>query len=146
YLRWSDNEVLNAKDAVYTFETLADPDFKSPLVSIFQGLTVDAPDDQTIVFHLTAANPSFPSYLTVGLLPAHVWSDALPQTFALAELNLKPIGNGPFQFSSLTKDRSGNIRSYTFSRNKNYAGPAPYLNKIIIKFYGDEASAADALR
>lgn len=144
-LRWSDGEPLTAQDIIFTFETLADPEFKSPMLSVFQGVKTEAPDKTTIIFRLPQPTPLFTAALTIGLLPDHAWSDALPQTFVLAELNLKPIGNGPYAFDSLTKDRNGNIKSITFIRNKYYSGPRPHIDKIVAKFYADESSALDAL-
>ncbi len=53
----------------------------------------------------------------------------------LAELNLKPIGSGPYKLKSLVKNNTGTIRSYTLERNEHYYGQAPYLDKIIFKFF-----------
>lgn len=145
-LKWSDGEAITSKDVVYTYTTIADPDYKSPLFPLWQTVTVDAPDTRTAVFHLPKANPAFPALLTNGLLPEHVWSDATPSTFALAETNLKPVSNGPYKFQSLTKDRDGTIRSYTFVHDKNAYGTKPYLGKIVIKFYADQLTASDAFK
>lgn len=145
-LHWSDDEGLTSQDAVFTFETIIDSTYKSPLAGSFRGVTVTAPNNQTVVFTLPAASNSFPALLTTGLLPAHAWVDTSPQTFALAELNTKPtVSNGPFRFQSLTKDRTGTIHSYTFIRNKAYHGSAPFLDKVIVKFYPDQPQALDAL-
>lgn len=145
-LKWSNGEALTSRDVVFTFETIIDSSYKSPLAPAWRGTTVAAPDDTTVVFTLPAAANSFPSLLTTGLLPAHAWIDTTPQTFALAELNTKPtISNGPFQFQSLTKDRNGTIRSYTFIRNKFYHRDAPLLDKVSIKFYPDQIQALAAL-
>ncbi|MBI3573208.1 MAG: peptide ABC transporter substrate-binding protein [Candidatus Kerfeldbacteria bacterium] len=145
-LHWSDGQALTAQDVVYTYETIADADFKSPLATIFNKITVAAPNDQTVVFHLPTAQAAFPSYLISGLLPAHLWSDSSAQSFPLAELNVKPVGDGPYRFQSVTKDSNGNIKSYTFVRNPNFSGPRPYLNSIVIKFYPDDGSATEAWR
>ncbi len=145
-LRWSDNEPLTSQDALFTFQTIIDTTYKSPLAPAWRGVAVTAPDDITVVFALPAAANSFPSLLTTGLLPAHAWLDTSPPTFGLAELNTKPtISNGPFHFQSLTKDRNGTIRSYTFTRNQAYHRPVPYLDKMIIKFYPDQPQALEAL-
>ncbi len=145
-LRWSDDEKLTSQDVVFTFETIIDPAYKSPLAGAFRGVTVAAPDDQTIIFTLPAPSNSFTALLTTGLLPVHAWLDTTPQTFSLAELNTKPtVTNGPFHFQSLTKDRNGTIRSYTFMRNKTYHQTAPFLDKIVIKFYPDQPQAIEAL-
>lgn len=143
-LVWSDGVSLTTADVKYTIQTAADPTYQSPYQNLFKGVTITTPNDQTAVLTLPAALNAFPSYLTIGILPAHAWQDATPQTFALAELNLKPISNGLYHFQSLTKDQSGNIRSFTFIRNKT-SGPPAYLDKVVIKFYPDQTTALDAL-
>ena len=146
-IHWSDGTDITSADAQFTFETIADPEYHSPLAGLFQGVTVEAPDDQTIIFHLDKPLAPFLSYLTVGLLPQQAWLDSSPQTFRLAELNSKPtVTNGPYKFSSLTKDRSGAIRSYIFSRNPRYNDTAPFIDKIVLKFYPDTASALEGLK
>ena len=62
------------------------------------------------------------------------------------ELNKKPVGTGPWKFSSLKKNYNGIIRSYSLVSNPDYYGPKPYLKKIIFKFYGDFISAVDGLK
>lgn len=144
-LLWSDEQPLTSADVKFTFDLLKDADYKSPLLGLFQTTTVEIVDDQTLTFSLEKPMAAFPSYLTVGILPQHAWSDTSAQAFPLAELNVKPIGNGPYKFQSVTKDRNGNIRAFSFIRNRMFAGAAPYIDKIIFKFYPDHDSALDAL-
>lgn len=145
-LRWSDGATLTASDVVYTFSTIADAAYKSPITSIFRSVTVAERDARTVVFTLTEPLAPFLSYLTVGILPEDAWIDSTPQTFALSELNLRPIGNGPFRFSKLIKDREGTIKSLEFVRNEFFHGQRPYLDKVITKFYPDRSAAVEALR
>lgn len=145
-LRWSDGEPLTADDVTYTFELLSDPAYQSPYLQLFRAVKVERPDRRTVVFRLPEPLAPFLSYLTVGLLPEHAWVDSTPQSFALAELNLKPIGNGPFAFHSLAKDRAGNIKSYQLTRNKYFHGPAPYLDRMVIKFFPDYEAALEGLK
>lgn len=144
-LQWSDAQALTADDVVYTYQTMADAQFKSPWASSLRGVTVEKQGTRTVVFHLTTSNPNFLSLLTLGLAPQHAWGDQTGATLPLAELNLKPISNGPYRFSSLTKDRNGSIKSMTFVRSKTYSGQAPYLDRVVVKFYGDRDSAIQAL-
>lgn len=146
-LRWSDGQPLTSADVQYTIETIIDQDYHSPLAGLFQGITVEAPNGRTVVFRLDQPLAPFLSYLTVGLLPQRAWVDSTPQTFRLAELNSKPtISNGPYRFSSLTKDRTGSIRSYTFARNPFFSGTTPFIDKIILKFYPDATTAIEAIK
>jgi len=145
-VKWHNSNTLLADDVLYTFEIINDSDYNSPLAASFQGVIIERIDDYTITFILPEPFSPFLSNLTFGILPSHIWSDISYSNFRLAEYNTKPIGTGPFQFKELTKDRSGNIKSYTIERNANYYQRAPYLEKIIFKFYPDFESAVNALK
>lgn len=144
-LHWSDGSVITANDVRYTFETVADASYQSPYQSVYKSVGVATPDAHTVVFNLPAANPQFPSTLTLGIVPSVLWHDQTPQSFPLAELNVKPVGSGPYKFQSVTKDRTGNIKGFTFVRNKLFAGARPHMEKINVKLYLDQASAVEAL-
>ncbi len=145
-LKWQNGNAIMADDVVYTFETLSDSSFASPLATNFKGVTVQRIDDQTISFALKEPFAPFLSNLTIGILPAHLWSDVSPTNFRLAEYNLKPIGSGPFMFKELTKDKSGSVKSYVIERNLAYNNQQPYLDSIAFKLYPDFESAINALK
>lgn len=144
-IRWSNGDPLTVDDVRYTYETVADSSYQSPVQSQYKNVSVSIADDRTVVFTLASAYEPFRSALTLGILPAKAWQDQSPQTFALAELNVKPITNGPYKFQSLTKDRGGNIKAFTFIRNKEASSDQPFIEKVIIKVYPDMTSALDAL-
>jgi peptide/nickel transport system substrate-binding protein len=84
--------------------------------------------------------------LMTGILPAHIWNNVPAQNMNLSEYNLKPIGSGPYQFKSLTKDnKTGQIRSYQLERNDNYYTESAKIEKINFKFYASFDEAIDAL-
>lgn len=143
---WHNGNALLADDVIFTIETIQDSDFKSPLYSSFRGVTIERVDDATIKLVLEEPFTPFLSNLTFGILPAHLWSDVSATNFMLAEYNTKPIGSGPLVFEELTKDRSGNIKTYTLVRNEDYYGQKSYLEKLIFKFYPDFESAVEAVK
>ncbi len=145
-VKWNDGENLNADDVVFTFEGIQNPDFHSPLAPEFRGVKLEKVDDYTIKFTLPEPYEPFLNNLTFGILPKHLWSEIAPINANLAEYNQKPVGSGLFQFKSLTKDRLGQIISYSFIRNESYYGTKPYLKKITFKFYPDFKSAVQALK
>jgi len=145
-LKWHDGEPLTADDVVFTFQSIKDQDFKSPLLISLRGVEVQKVDDRTVKFVLPEAYSAFIEVLTVGLLPEHIWGEIPPLNANLSEYNLKPVGNGPWKFKSLAKDRLGNIKSYTLEPYAGYLGPKPYLEKITFKFYPDFETAVGALK
>lgn len=145
-LKWHDGTPLTIDDLLFTFQSIKDPDFKSPLLISFRGVEIEKIDEKTIKFILPEAYPAFLEVLTVGILPEHIWGDIPPINANLTEYNLKPIGSGPWKFRSLAKDRLGNIKSYTLIPNPDYYGPKPYIQEINFKFYPDFETGVQALK
>lgn len=132
---WPSGELITANDVVFTFNLIQNPEYKSPLSSHFSQVTAERVDDKTLTFNLSEAYGRFTSILDFGILPSNLWEGVSPEMIPLAELNLKPISSGPYQLKSLIKNNTGTIRSYTLERNEQYYGQAPYLDKIIFKFF-----------
>lgn len=146
-LRWSDGEPLNIEDVLLTFTLIQDQLYKSPLRSQFRNVKVERVDDRTVRFTLNQASATFLSSLTVGIVPAHIWGDVPPSSFALVEYNVKPVGAGPFTFESLKRDAStGSIKEYRLIRNEQYHGHEPYLDRLTLKIFPEMISAVDALQ
>lgn len=143
--KFHDGEKVSALDVLFTISAIQNPAYRSPLAPNFQSVTISQIDDNTVSFVLEKPIAQFKRYLTVGILPSHIWSDILPQNAPLAALNLQPIGSGPYQFSSFTKDKKGSIRSFTLKRNDRYFGEEPKIELINFKFYADTESAIQAL-
>lgn len=144
--KWHNGENFTADDVVFTLDMIHNPEFRSPLLPIFRGIKLEKIDDYTVKFTLLEPYAPFLENLTFGILPGHLWANIPPANANLAEYNIKPIGTGPFQFKSLTKDKSGNIRSYTLASDETFYDQKTYLKKITFKFYPDFESAVEALK
>ncbi|MFA7286122.1 MAG: peptide ABC transporter substrate-binding protein [Patescibacteria group bacterium] len=142
---WHDGEPVTIDDVVFTFERLTDPALRSPLAQTLQGVVVERVDDKTIRFTLPEPYPAFLEILTVGIIPKHIWEEIPTDQVRQSDFNSRPIGSGPWQFSSLAKDSDGTTRSYSFvpTENTNQSG---YIERLTFKFYPDETSALDALQ
>ncbi|OGY46974.1 MAG: hypothetical protein A2840_00975 [Candidatus Buchananbacteria bacterium RIFCSPHIGHO2_01_FULL_47_11b] len=142
---WHDGQPLTASDVIFTVTSVQDPEWQSQLKSALGNVQVEKIDDYTVRFILKDKNVNFAGSLTFGILPEHLWLTIPPRNAALAELNKKPVGTGPFKFKSLTKDKNGNIRTLTLERNGQYFGDQAYIKELVFKFYGDLETATDAL-
>jgi peptide/nickel transport system substrate-binding protein len=140
---WHDGVPFSARDAIFTFNLITDPAYKSPLRSNWQGVTANLIDDYTLTFN-TSPYAGFLNNVTFGILPQHIWDSVKPNNFSLAQFNLEPIGTGPFKYNTFMKDSKGNILSYKLVANPNYFEGKPYLSKVTFNFYVDENSALDA--
>jgi peptide/nickel transport system substrate-binding protein len=143
---WHDGTKLSADDIIFTFDRIKDTNTKSPLYFNFKGVSIEKIDDKTVRFILEEPFAPFLESLMTGILPAHIWNNVPAQNMNLSEYNLKPIGSGPYQFKSLTKDnKTGQIRSYQLERNDNYYTESAKIEKINFKFYASFDEAIDAL-
>ena len=144
-VKWHNSENLTADDVIFTFEAIKNIDYGSPLRGTFSNVSIEKIDDFSFKFILTEVYSNFVELLTFGILPQNLWSD-IPSTNAfLNELNIKPIGSGPYKFKSLTKNKAGDIKEFTLVSNPDYYGQIPYINKIILKFYNNYNELVGAL-
>ncbi|TSC52836.1 MAG: Uncharacterized protein LiPW39_530 [Parcubacteria group bacterium LiPW_39] len=144
-IQWQDGKPLTADDIIFTLQVIQNPDYRSPLRALWQGIEVEKIDDLSVRFRLKNAYP-FLNNLTFGILPKHLWESVAPAQFALHELNLKPVGSGPYKFKKLQKDKNGAVKILEFEAFKNYFGGEPYLTDLVFKFYSSEAEVMNAYK
>lgn len=136
-----DGKPVTAADVVFTINSILDPNWKSPLAKNLHDVSAVATDDRTVV--ITAKKQAYlTSLLTFGILPKHIWENVKPNTLAAVEINLKPIGSGPFKFEKFSRDAQGQILSYTLQSTKNSGA---MLDNVTFKFYDDYDTAVDKL-
>lgn len=144
-VKWHDGGDLTVDDVVFTFNTIKDKQYDSPLRAGFNGVEIKKLDDKTIKFDLVDSYAAFLDLMTFGILPEAQWSQIPANAVKLTGMNLKPIGSGPYKIKSLVKDKNGNIRQYNLAVNENYYGSKPYIAELNFKFFPDFNSAIAAL-
>jgi len=142
---WHDGADLTSADVAATINYIKDPAWQSPYYAQFKNVMTEAPDDRTVVFRLDAPFAPFLSMLTIGILPEHLWQEVQPVNAARADLNIKPVGTGPYKFKSLVKDKKGAVRSYALAVNDRFYGAKPHLATLTFRFNPDLGSALDML-
>lgn len=143
---WPDGKQFTSEDVVYTIQAIQNEVYESPLYNRWAGIKVTGVDDFTIQFELPEPYNAFLENTTLGILPAHLWNNILPENAKLAELNIKPIGLGAYSFDTFIKDKQGYIKSYNLVSNKNYHLGTPYIDKITFKFFPTFELAVDNLK
>lgn len=140
---------LTARDVAFTFELIQNEETGSPLMLTFQGVDIQVIDDYTVAFTLQEPFAPFLSSLTVGILPAYAWEHIPPAQVRLAQLNLQPVGTGPFRFSKLVKNQSGAVSRIELERSERFYRKPAYIEEFVFEFFSDydsEFGAIAALR
>ncbi|NUQ56943.1 MAG: peptide ABC transporter substrate-binding protein [Candidatus Paceibacter sp.] len=137
-LRWHDGQPVTADDIVFTIDRLTNSATKSPKRAAWEGIDVQKTDERTVKFTLKKPFAPFLENATIGILPAHIWSPVSPEQMTFSELNIKPIGSGPYKIKEIKRNSSEVVSSYEFAANKNFSLGKPRLKKIILKFYSSE--------
>ena len=142
--KWHDGRPFTAEDVLFTVRTVQNQDLSSPQRINWQGVGAVKIDDFAVEFRLKDPYAQFVNNLNLGILPAHLWQEVKPQNFILNELNLKPVGTGPYKFSKLKKNKSGRLTSYELVANDDYFLGRPYIDSMEFKFYSTEEELIQA--
>jgi len=144
-VKWQDGTDLTVDDVLFTFNAIKDSAYRSPLRPALVNVNAEKVDDQTIKFVLSDAYAPFREILTFGILPKSLWENINPASAVLADLNLRPVGSGPYRFKSLTKNKNGELKEYKLIANQDYYGSQPYIKDVSFKFFVDYPTAIKAL-
>jgi len=134
---WHDGKPFTAKDVVYTFAHMLDPETKSPQAGVLSPFisakSATAKDDVTVVVVLTSPNAEFASLMTgynCYVIPAG----------SAATIGTSGIGTGPFKLKAFTAAGPGQI-----VRNDAYFGDKPKLDTIEFSSIPDTQARVNAL-
>lgn len=146
-LVWQDGTKLTADDVVFTYQLIQNPDSKSPLLSSWQGISVTAKDDRTVVFTLPGALSSFQYGLTNGIIPKHLLSDIPPAQMRAIKFNSSnPVGAGPFKWSAVEVTTEGKSQQgrIGLAPNTSYYGGEPSLNRYVVRYFTDQKQMVES--
>lgn len=144
-VKWQDGTPLTVEDILFTYNAIIDKQYNSPWRVSFIGVKINKIDEFHFQFILTDPYAAFLELLTFGIMPAHLWAQIPPETAILAELNLKPVGSGPYSLLEITKDATtGIIKEYSLVVNENYYGKIPLVDLKFVFFQNFE-EAVNAL-
>jgi len=143
-LTWQDGKPITSDDIIFTIQQAKDPNIKSPRRASWEGVGVEKLDDLSIRFSLGKPYVPFLENATIGILPKHIWKEAMSDQMSFSEFNIKPIGSGPYKIKKVNKNSSGIITSYELVSNKNFALGKPFIKNLILRFYPSEKDLLNA--
>lgn len=141
---WSDGAPVTAEDVAFTIRTAQDALVGSPLRVQFQNVSVEVVGTHEVVLTIPARDQSFLEVLTVGILPAHIWSPIALDRLSYSEYNLNPVGAGPFALVTSKTSIDGSPEMFEFTPNMMRAD-APRTT-LRAKFFTNEESRMTALQ
>lgn len=144
-VKWHNGDKLTADDVLFTIDAIKNSEYRSPLRASLSSVGAEKVDSQTIKLTLASPYAPFLEVLTFGILPKSIWENISPGSAALSELNLKPIGSGPYKFKSLIKNKDGDLKEYNLVANNDYFSEAPYITNIKFNFFINYAEAIKSL-
>ena len=131
-VKFHNGRPLGSEDVKYTFESILDPAFKSPIRgSLDKIASIDTPDPATVVF--TAREPF---YTFAGNLPAIGIVPAGSGT----SISDSPIGTGPYRFLSYSEADGVRLQA-----NEEYWSGAPRIPRLLIEAIPDNSTRQAAL-
>ncbi len=147
-LVWQDGQPLTAKDVVFTYKTIQNPDAKSYLQASWQGIEISAKDDRTIIFKLPSQLSAFSHSLTTGIIPEHILGPVPASQLRSSDFNtIGAVGAGPFRFEAVdvsgdnAANRQEQIALAPFNR---YHNGAPRLDRFVVKTFRNEKQMTDS--
>jgi peptide/nickel transport system substrate-binding protein len=134
-VRFHDGRALTSADVKFTFDSVISGAVPSPLRAGFRMVrAVEAPDPQTVVFHLSEPFASFLWNVTrpaMGIIPAGSGAD----------FGDHPIGSGPFRFVSASQDEE-----VVLERNADYFRTPATIDRLRFRVVPDAVVRALELR
>lgn len=139
-----DGERITSEDVKFTINAIKDPAVKSPRRIAWDGVTVETNGESEVRFILKQAYAPFLQNATIGILPKHIWEGITPDEFSFSQLNIDPVGSGPYYVDSIKRNDLGLPISYVLKSWKYYPLGKPFVDQITIKFYSNEQNAIEA--
>ncbi len=141
---WHDGQPFNADDVLFTYQTIQDPDSKSPLLNSWKSVKVQKIDDYTVLFKLPNVYSAFPYSLVNGIVPEHILATKPVENLRSNLFNtINAVGTGPFKLQDLVvsdpSDAQKRSEKVVLTKNEGYFLQKPLISGVIIRTYRDQA-------
>jgi len=163
--KWSDGTDLSADDVLFTYDVYSDPIVQSKFFGTFECFELNkdqsidlkktfeviSPKEIRINFKKSAVPSTF--NFDLPLLPKHIFSSVNRKDLSGSELNLKPVGSGPYEIAEWNKNQYIKLKlnPKSFLAEKGSIGElifkvVPDYNSRIIQLKKNEIDFAEELK
>jgi peptide/nickel transport system substrate-binding protein len=126
-VKFHDGTELTADDVKATYDTMLNPDFKSPRRALYDAInSVDATDKSTVKFSLKYPFSALLVFLDHGIVPKSLAEKAD------ANIAANPVGTGPFKFNQWIKQDRIELSAFA-----DYFKGAPNIEKFTFRVIPD---------
>lgn len=137
-----DNTPLTAKDVAFTIELIKNPELRSPQRGNWNEVTVEQVNEYELNIVLKEPYAPFIENFTLGIMPAHLWSNLPVEQLPFSKYNTEPIGSGVFSIDNIHRSEFGLIDGYTLKPTQS--NEAIKLEKIDLKYFQNEEDLVEA--
>ncbi|MEF3306180.1 peptide-binding protein [Paenibacillus sp. GYB003] len=131
--KFTDGKPVTADDVVFTYNIPINADYTGPRKGTFEKLQkVEKVDDATIKFTFKEPHAGYIDMLIYNILPQHLLKDTPIKEMDKSAFFKNPVGSGPYK---LVEWKSSQY--LTFTRNENYYGGKPAIEKVTAKIVPD---------
>jgi peptide/nickel transport system substrate-binding protein len=140
-----DGTPVTTEDVAYTIGVAQDPEFKSPKRAVWEGVLVTVISPREIQLTIGQPYGGFLTNTTLGIVPKHLWSSVSAEEMTFSRLNTRPVGSGPYKFSTVELNESGLPTMIKLKAFNKFVLGKPHISTFIAKFYPNEKERLIAL-
>jgi peptide/nickel transport system substrate-binding protein len=134
-VRFHDGRPLTSRDVKWTFDSLLQGKIRSTKAAVYRPVDrIDAPDDDTVIFHLKEPFAALLWNLSDGAIGIVPYGGG-------NEISRQPVGSGPFRFVSAELDKE-----VILERNPDYWGEKAHIPRVRFAVVPDATTRALELR
>ncbi|HEY6568322.1 MAG TPA: peptide ABC transporter substrate-binding protein [Actinomycetota bacterium] len=139
-LTWSDGEPITAHDFVWTADFIMENEISSYIDGYRFTDSIEALDDQTIVWKTTRPTlvPGFPGYNLI--LPEHVWGKMSVKEIKEYENFPDPVVSGPFNLTEWNQ-----AEYWAMDARPDYWEGDPTIQRLVFRNYNSDEAVVQAL-
>lgn len=132
-VKFHDGSDCTSADVKYTFDEMLKEENNSPYRSRYTSVeSVEAPDDNTVVFHLATPNAPMMVYMDLGIIPEGAMD--------VAGFGTAPVGTGPYTVASYELNSKTVLKA-----NPDYWRGTPATENLIIHVINDNSTRLAAV-
>lgn len=144
--KFHDGSTVTSADVLFTVKLAQNPEIKSPIRADWEGVSVSAPDDRTVIFELPHAYAPFIENTSLGILPVHLWQSTAAEDFPFNTLNTHPIGSGPYALKEVDEDATGAATTFILEPFKSFSLGKAHIKRITFHIFQNEDRLIEAFQ